>query len=92
MEVTKIGESFTVKSITDTYIIGGDITKTVSGDALFTINVSDLKEVFITSMRGDYRISDGRVTFDFSTEIAKLTEQLEVITTVIDTVKDILKA
>ena len=31
MEVTKIGESFTVTSITDTYIIGGDITKTVSG-------------------------------------------------------------
>lgn len=92
MEVTKIGESFTVKSITDTYIIGGDITKTVSGDALFTINVSDLKEVFITSMRGDYRISDGRVKFDFSTEIDKLTEQLEVITTVIDTIKDILKA
>ena len=91
MEVTKIGESFTVKSITDTYIIGGDIIKTVSGDALFTINVSDLKEVFITSMRGDYRISDGRVKFDFSTEIDKLTEQLEVITTVIDTVKDILK-
>jgi hypothetical protein len=92
MEVTKIGESFTVRNVTDTYIIGGDITKTVSGDALFTINVSDLEEVFITSMRGDYRISDGRVTFDFSTEITRWSEQLEVITTVIDTVKDILKA
>lgn len=92
MEVTKIGESFTIKDVRDSYKIEGDITKTVAGDALITVNVSTLEGEFITSLRGDFRTTDGKLSLDFRTDIDKYESQLEITTNVLDCVKTILNA
>ena len=90
MNVTKFGETYNIKEERETYVISGDLIKTVRGDVIINVATTSKEGDHIADITGDYKVTDSDVAFNFKAPIARYDEQFEIIDDVIEAVKSIL--
>jgi hypothetical protein len=90
MNVTKFGETYNIKEERETYVISGDLIKTVNGNVIINVATASKEGDHIADITGDYRVTDSDIAFNFKAPIARYDEQFEIIDDVITAVKSIL--
>lgn len=90
MNVVKFGETYNIKEEKETYVISGDLIKTVQGNVIINVATRTKEEEHIADLTGDYRVEGSEVMFTFKSPIERYDEQFEIIDDVISAVKSIL--
>lgn len=90
IEINKFGETFNIKEDFGTFVLAGDLIKTVQGDVIINAYTKDTEGAAISNINGDYRISDNRFEYSFKTELDKYDTQIVVMNSILDAIKTIL--
>lgn len=90
MDVTKFGETYTIKEDRENYVISGDLVKTVQGDVIINVATRTKEDDHIADLTGEYRMPESEVVLNFKAPMQRYDEQFDIIDDVIAAVKSIL--
>ena len=92
MEITKFGETYKIQETTQTYNLNGEIIKATNGQVLINVSTSALDNIqnIISLLNGTYDPTNDNLVINFNTKVSKYNEQVDIIETVLDAIKNML--
>ena len=92
MEISRLGDAYTINDDKGTYVVKGDLIKTIEGPIIINLRADEPgnSNVAISTLNGNYNDVSDELVLNLTTKVSKYNEQIDMIQSMLDAIKAVL--